>query len=383
MTRRRGSCSGCVRILIVRAVENSDHGLDATRSPGRRFQLALRERHTELGGRFGVVGEWSLPLDYGESLAEYRSIRGGVALLDRSHCSRILLSGTDADDVLTAVFGEGIRHLEEGRAIRVARQAADGTIGDLALVARTGGISYLVMGEPGVRFATLAALDGAVRRGYDARVDDRTETTCMLGVTGPEAAHVVAAHMAEALPARLPALQVALFEFHGFRSLAIRTSATGEDGFEFMLSPAVMLHLLDTLMAAGAQPAGFTSQEMCRVEACIPAWTPDLEAGLTLAEAELDPFIETAGGPSAGPPMRALAALLLESGTVEAGTPIVSPDGPVGQIRTCVYSPLLDATAALGVLDTRHASPGTRLSVAGLGATVVAKPFLRRRAESQ
>lgn len=346
-----------------------------TASPGRVYHLALRDRHVELGARMGVVGAWSLPLEYGDQVAEYRAIREGAAISDRSHRSRFLLSGTDAGEVLRACFGEPVRDLEEGRAVRAVSLGADGRIRDLAVVARTGGISYLVVGEPGQRFETRQRLQGAVQADYDVRIDDRTETTCLLGIAGPGAMRLAQEHLAEGIASRMPVMHTAMFELHGFRTLAVRTSDLGEDGMEVMLAPAVMLHLLDSLRTAGATLAGFLAQEVCRVEACIPAFLPDLETGLTPAEADIDILLGIEGGRQ----RQVLAGLLIEGGTVATGSSVASSESRAGEVRSCVHSPALDATIALAVLDQRHASPGTRLVASGQGATVVAKPFLRRR----
>lgn len=345
----------------------------------RVYHLALREVHEGLGATFGVTSGWSLPQDYGDVDGEHRAIREGAALLDRSHRSRILVTGTDAVEVLEGAFAGHLRELEEGRSIRAASLDDRGHIRDVALVARTGGIAYMVMGEPGQRFETLARLQSAVRADYDAQVSDRTETTCLLGLAGPVAAPLVQEYIAEGLPGRMQQLHSAMFELHGFRTLALRTSDKGEDGFEFMLAPAVMQHLVETLGNAGARPAGFQAQEIARVEACIPAFEPDLSPGLSPAEADLDVLLDIPGGAED----RMLAALLLESDDVlPAGTPVAHEGSPAGELRSCVRSPRLDATIALAVLDNQHALPGVSLEAGGAGAAVVGKPFLRRRTAS-
>jgi aminomethyltransferase len=341
----------------------------------RVYHLALRDTHTALGGRFGLSLGWSLPMDYGDVVAEHSAIRDGVALLDRSHRSRFLLSGTDALDVLRATVSGHVGELEEGRSMRSVVLDDGGRIRDLVLVARTGGISYIVTGEPTQRFETLSRLQRAVQADYDARVDDRTESTCLLGIAGPASEAFVREQLSDALPARLPSLHTAAFEFHGFRTLALRTSDTGEDGFELMLAPAVMQHLLESLRASGAGVAGHSAQEIARVEACVPAFAPDLERGLTPAQADLDVLLNVPGGESGV----ILAALLLETDEAPApGTTVEGEHRPVGEVRSAVRSPRLDATLGLAVIDQDHALPGVRLTVAGVGAAVVGKPFLRR-----
>ena len=52
-----------------------------------------------------------------------------------------------------------------------------------------------------------------------------------------------------------------------------------------MLAPAVAQHVIETLTAGGVRLCGYEAAECARVEGCIPAFDPDLVAGLSPAEA--------------------------------------------------------------------------------------------------
>lgn len=344
-------------------------------TPQRLYHLALRELHAAAGATFAVRGEWSLPAHYGDAAAEYEAVRRAAAVSDRSQRSRFVVTGTDASIVLAAVFAGHVDEIEEGRAMRTAALDGEGRITDLALIARTGGIAYLVSGEPGQRDATLARLGAAAQADFDVRIDDRTETTVAIVLAGPQAANVAGAHLAEALPARLQPLHSLAFEFHGFRTLVTRTTDVGEDGFEFVVAPAVGQHIIETLRAAGVLLAGTEAHEIARVESCIPAFDPDLVTGLTPAEADIDVLLGIPGGDAA----RILAAILVEGEPVPPGTPLLADGTTVGEVRSCLRSIALGATVALGLLPSRIAAPGAILLAAGAPATVVARPFYRRR----
>jgi len=185
--------------------------------------------------------------------------------------------------------------------------------------------------------------------------------------------------LSDALPGRLQSLQCAAFEAHGFRALAVRASDTGEDGFELVVAPAVAQHLVDTFAGEGIPVAGWRAQEIARVEACIPAYEPDLATGLTPAEADLDVLLGVPGGSSE----RTLAAVIIDGDALlAAGTPIMSGDTVTGELRSCVRSLSLDAIIGLAVIKQEAARPGARLQIAGTPLTVVSKPFFRRRSAS-
>ena len=346
-------------------------------APQPLYHLALRETHESLGATFGRRDGWSLPEHYGDQSAEYRAMRSAAALLDRSHRSRFMVTGTDAGDVLAAAFAGHVDELEEGRAMRSVALNDRGEISDLVLIVRTGGIAYLVVGEPGRRTATLVHLQSKAAPDFDVRIEDRTETTCLLGLVGPAAEQTVRTHLAEGLPARLQMLHSATFEFHGFRAVATRTSDVGEDGFELMLAPAVAKHVIETLAGAGLALAGSAAQSCARVESCIPAFAPDLETGLSPAEADIDILLGIPGGRERW----TLSAVLVDGETAPpAGTAAHIGAQRVGELRSCLRSSALGAIIGLAVIETGRAMPGTALDLGGIRATIVAKPLYRRRA---
>jgi glycine cleavage system aminomethyltransferase T len=121
-------------------------------TPAPIYHLALRDLHAAAGATFANYAGWSLPVSYGLGPpAEHQALRASAVLMDRSHRSRFLVTGTDALDVLNETFAGHVEDLEEGRAMRTARLDGAGQIDDLVLVARTGGIAYLVIGEPSQR----------------------------------------------------------------------------------------------------------------------------------------------------------------------------------------------------------------------------------------
>lgn len=339
-------------------------------------RLVLNDMHVAAGATFAEsTGRW-LPAHYGDSLAEYGAIRGSAAAIDRSSTSRLLITGSDSGRLLTRIFGDTVGELHEAEVVRAVATNDGGMVRDFVLVARTGTNAFLVIGEPGQRRETVDRLRGAKSPDWDASVDDRTETTCLVGIVGPEATSVVSNYLSEGLADRVPAMHCVAFEALGFRSLAIRISDTGEDGFALMLAPGVARHAFESVRAGGVPLAGQHAQNIARVEACIPAFSPDLEVGLNPAEADLAGLVSAGSGP-----VRRMLSALVVDGDIEPATGVPITLGPtaVGEVRSSVRSPLLDSTIALGVVEARCSLPGTVLDVAGSPAKVVTKPFYRRR----
>ena len=342
--------------------------------PAGPHSLGLRDFHTAKGAVLGETAGWRVPLHYGDSEAEYRALRSTAVAFDASQRSRLLVTGTDGGEVLDAALAGHPGEIEEGRCSRATAVDDRGHVSDLALVTRTGGIAWMVIGEPGRRLPTFARLQASVRSDFDARVEDRTAGTCLVGLSGPRSAELVGRFVAEALPARLQPLQSVTFEFHGFRALAIRVSETGEDGFLFVVAPAVALHLFESLTEAGVALAGHQALEVARIEACLPAYEPDLVNGLTPTEAGLE-----STGAGTDPRRRLVPFLLEEAEPPSPGTPVSRGGTVVGETRSSAWCWGVRSVGGLAIVDASEAAPGTLLDVAGKAATIVAKPIYRRR----
>ncbi len=341
----------------------------------RLYHLALEGVYRDAGAAFQDLLGWRLPAHFGVPAAEFQTLREAAGIVERSHLSRILITGTDAADVLGAVFSGHVDELEEGRAMRTVALDDEGVIRDLVLILRTGGIAYLVVGEPTQREWTVERLRAAVGADFDVRIEDRTDSTCLIGLQGPHAEGMVRQHLADGLPARVQTMHALTFQFHGFRTLAVRTSDIGEDGYLFMVAPAVALHMIETLRGAGIPLIGETAHEWARVEACVPTYQPDLVTGLTPAEADLDILL---GLEAEANPRRVLAALLIEGDAV-TGDKVLLQGRAAGEVRSAVRLPGRDGNYALALMEAAVALPGAQLDVAGNRASIVAKPFLRRR----
>lgn len=327
-------------------------------------ELPLRAAHEASGARFEAAHGWSLPRVYTDGPdAEYDALRNEAAITERTHNSRLLVTGSDAVDVLNQVFSGRVRELNEDRSMETFCTDADGHVSDLNRLSRTGGIAYLVEGEPERGLATQALLRAAIREDYDARVEDRTDTTCALEIVGPEAEKAVAAYVSPDLPPYLRPGHLVSFEFHGFRS-SVSRSAGEVPSYTFMLAPQVASHLWESATAGGLIQAGREAVETVRIEEGVPSWGADLSRGLTPEEANL----------VAGAAERMLVSLSIEGNDpVKPGARVHAGGEEIGYVTSSTRSRKLDGTAALAVIGSSFTTSAARLSVAGHDATVQSK----------
>src|SRR5690606_22877598 len=141
-----------------------------------------------------------------------------------------------------------------------------------------------------------------------------------------------------------------------------RTGYTGEDGFEFYLPADRTVELWRALLAAGKAdgvvPCGLGARDTLRLEAGMPLYGPEIDAGTNPLEAGLSfavKFTHDFVGRGAlerwqaspGSDPRTLVGLTTKSKRVpRQGYPVFAGDRELGTIRSGALSPTLDANIA-------------------------------------
>jgi aminomethyltransferase len=151
----------------------------------------------------------------------------------------------------------------------------------------------------------------------------------------------------------------------------------------------------------GIKPAGLGARDTLRLEARLPLYGNDIDAGTTPLEAGLGWTVKLNAGEFIGQEAlqrqkaeglkRKLSCLVMTSrGIARHGHPIClpGPDGGlgqvIGQVTSGTTSPTLGKAIALGYLPVEHSKVGTRVLVDVRGkaveAEVVKGPFYKRAA---
>jgi aminomethyltransferase len=235
-----------------------------------------------------------------------------------------------------------------------------------------------------------------------ARIVDVSDATALLALQGPRAEEILASISSLDLTA-LRSFRLAAGEVAGADAVVSRTGYTGEDGFEIFAAAvdavAVWQALRQAGHARGLLPIGLGARDSLRLEAglCLYGHEIDetvtpLEAGLEwMVKLEAEDFIGRAAlleQRRAGVPRR-LVGLELEGRRIaRAGSLVWSPaaDAPVGRVTSGTWSPFLERSIAMALLDAGNTAPGTGVEVEVRDhrqpALVRTLPFHRRRARA-
>ncbi|MDO5643425.1 MAG: glycine cleavage system aminomethyltransferase GcvT [Paracoccus sp. (in: a-proteobacteria)] len=262
----------------------------------------LYDLHIALGAKMVPFAGWEMPVQYPMGvMGEHLHTRARAGLFDVSHMGQVLVrapSGRagDAALVLETVVPANILDLPEGRQrYGLFTNDAGGVLDDL-MIANRGDHLFLVV-NAGCADQDIALLGGLAGVAVEP-VTDRA----LLALQGPEAARVLGAIIPQV--AALTFMDVGIFDWDGAEMWISRSGYTGEDGFEISVPAARAREFAETLLAdAAVAPIGLGARDSLRLEAGMPLYGHDMDAGVTPAAAGLGwsiPKLRRAGGERAG-----------------------------------------------------------------------------------
>jgi len=295
--------------------------------------------------------------------AQYRALREGAGLLDRSERPRIVVAGSEAAEFLQGQVTNDVEALAPGEGCYAALLDRKGKVRADMRVLRIADDELLIDTEPETGAILLGHL-GTYNVGRDAAVEADDSDRALLSLIGP-----LAAKLAGDLP---PAPE------HSHREAFVAgvgcTAIVTDRGIDLLVpaagAEAVRAHLID----AGAQPVAEAAAEIARVEAGRPRVGREIDAATMPQEAGInDRAVSFTKGcyigqetvarlHYKGKPNRHLRRLR-PAAPVAAGDPIVAGDREVGTVGTAVISPA-QGPLALAVVR-REAVPGATVVVGG------------------
>jgi folate-binding protein YgfZ len=311
-------------------------------------------------------------IEHAEIMAEYTAVRdGGAGLIDLSALrGRIRLTGSEVVMFLNGLITNDMKTLAENQWMPAAFPTVQGRLIGAVRIIRLDS-SFLIDTEAASHDAVRKTISRFTLAG-DFHVSDVTAETALLTVQGRRAGEIIR----EAL---------------GNTDFSpIRASHTAEDGFDLLIDAKDRAHVMERLIAAGAQPVSEDVFEVLRIEAGIARHGRDMDETNVVLEANLDDAISYTKGCYVGQEIivrikhrghvaKKLSGLKFEGDqAIETGALIKSEDGKeIGRITSAAYSPKLESTVALGYVRYEYLAPGTSMRVGDVAGTVTELPFVR------
>ena len=325
----------------------------------------LHGLHAELGARMVPFAGYEMPLQYAAGLREeHLWTRSSAALFDVSHMGQLRaqagrgMQGRGMQPQLAAALERALPLDFDGWPPGLQKYALlledDGGIGDDLMVTRLADEVAIVAN------ASRKEIDLQKLRQLCPQIEFRVLDAALLALQGPRAE--------EALPEAsglkfMHATQVAI---GGVQCLVTRSGYTGEDGFEISVPAEQAVSFARRLLKHPAvKPAGLGARDTLRLEAGLPLYGQDMDAGTTPREAGLAWSIarsRRAGGAKAGgfpgaahvdrAQRRFVALMGVDAVPVRTGAEIIDSSGnSVGKVTSGTVSPTLGKPIMMGYLN--------------------------------
>ncbi len=351
-------------------------------------QSPLHDFHQGNGAAFVERNGWTLPAHFGDSATEYDAVRTGAGWVDLADRAALEVTGPDSMEWLQGMLSNDVQRLSAGTGVPAAVLNIQGKILADVCVLRTENAFLMILDEP--------LAPGVVEHLNRYLIADEVEIADLSGefsvasIQGPRAAGALADVLGLDAPpaAKLSHAQV---ERAGGRLRVLRTSHTGEPGFDLIVPEDLLQGMVEAPASRAIPWIGLDAQETLRIEAGIPRYGIDMDADTLLLETCLENAVSFTKGcylgqetveriHSRGHVNRKLTGFKIERAQVpDAGDSVLDGDRTIGRLTSAVASPRFGCPIALGYLHRDYLEPGTVVAVQHDGrtvrATVQALPF--------
>jgi tRNA-modifying protein YgfZ len=308
--------------------------------------------------------------------AQYRELREGAGVLDRTERATLEVRGPDAAEFLQGQVTNDVEALEPGQGCYAAMLNPKGRIVADMRILRVSPERFVLDTESPAHEAVLRDLR-MYKIGRKVEVADEPEQA-VVSVIGPRADEVVES----ALGVQPAGTEHAVEDTPERALVVVRTDL----GIDLVLPADQLSAARERLLAANAFPVSLEAAEILRVESGRPRHGLDMsaenlpaEAGIVERSVSFTKGCYVGQEPVArmhykGHPNRHLRGLRL-SAPASPGASLTAGGKDVGRVTSAVLSPALGPIAL--ALVRREVAPGDDVSVGeeGLTATVVELPF--------
>lgn len=365
-------------------------------SPSELRRTSLSSRHRARGARMIAHAGWEMPVEYGSLADEHQAVRTRAGLFDLSHMGQIEIAGPHALDAVQWLTSNDVSRLKAGQAHYSALLTPDGTFLDDLLVYRLADKHFLLVVNASNAAKDIAWITGQAGRFGRTAVLDTSARYALLALQGPCARDV----MQRLVNVDLSSVRYYWFapgEVAGVRGTISRTGYTGEDGYEFFLTPADAPRVWDAILeegkAEGVVPAGLGARDTLRLEAAMRLYGQDIDETTTVLEADLEWILSWGKGDfvgrdassrqkASGLTRRLVGFEVVDDAIAHHGDDCYSGERKVGQVTSGARAPFVGRAIGLAYLPVDLAAPDTAFSIDVRGtrarARVVPLPFYKR-----
>lgn len=356
----------------------------------------LYDRHVALGAKLMPFAGYDMPIRYAGDTQEHLAVRERAGLFDVSHMGEFLVRGPQALPLLQAVTTNDLSKVPVGKAQYNTLPNDRGGLVDDLIVYRLEDELYLVVVNASNIAKDWAHISAANAR-FGAQMQDISDETALLALSGPHAPAILAA---------LTQIDIAAIPYYGFQRgvvagihnvLVATTGYTGERTFELYVRSSEAAKLWDALLETGKphgiEPIGLGARDTLRLEMGYMLYgnditddTSPLEAGLGwVTKLDKGDFTSRAifqDQKAAGLQRKLVGFVVTQRGGIPRGHCELQSGGQrIGEVTSGTFSPSLKQGIGLGYVDAAYSKDGTEIEVIirdkPVKAVVTKPPFVK------
>ena len=387
-TATQGTCQGGMceanfaHLLAKKRPELVARDLPTTRPPVSTVSLSslaaghhdipqispLHRVQVEQGGNPMRMGAWMRMMDFGDQEAESLAVHQSVGICDVSMLGKFRVFGPDAEKLLNRVMTKKVDGLAPGKILYYAACNQGGILIDDGVALKMGEHDYFVTTTTGRAPVTEEWFSRWCREeDWKVWMVNLTESRASINVAGPKARDVLAKLTADDISdAALPFLNWAHLEIAGVKTIAMRMGFLGELSYEVLCPSSQAVFLWNRLLEAGEPlglvPFGLEALNICRLEKGHLVPGLDTDGFTTLHEASFGWVLnkkktETVGKPILDlivdePMQQQVVPFSLDGRSpILDGALVVDGSKQLGRVTSIRYSPLLDKTIGLALVE--------------------------------
>lgn len=233
----------------------------------------LYDLHTAAGATMVDFGGWEMPMKYPTDIvAEHLYTRHSCSLFDVSHMGRILVEGPEAVPFLQHVLSSNVASLDVNRAQYAILPNENGGAIDDAYLNRFESDRYFLVVNAANTDKDLAHLNKHIQA-YNAKMTVVTSDWAAIAVQGPQSEEFLRAVTGGEFITAPGRNALNTLSANGRTLWVARTGYTGEPvGYEVYVESDNADWLWNSLVEAGAKPAGLGARDTLRLEAGLPLY---------------------------------------------------------------------------------------------------------------
>lgn len=329
-------------------------------------QLPIHERHRSLGARFGVFGEWEVPLYYSSVLDEHEAVRSAVGIFDISHMGEIFFEGKGARELINQLITNNANKLTDGKAIYSPMcNQSGGVVDDLIVYQLRDDKFLLIVNAGNVETDFSWFLE---HNATDCNIVNKTREYGLLAIQGPMSLQVMSKILSEPIhQMKYYSILPACSRWDG--AWIARTGYTGELGYELMVKSEDLDSAYQEIMEVGKQfgikPVGFGARDTLRLEAAMLLCGQDMDQATTPLEAGLDRFVDLGKDfigrsalltqQSSGIKQKLIGFEMIDSGIARHGYGVQKNGTSIGRVTSGTVSPSLRKNIGLAYVSVDQA----------------------------